>query len=145
MNCCSTNTISFHHLSGDQIKMMEFMVYNLRYVKYIIRLNIFNQYSIKSGQDEDLNPPIIDAILPHRIVGHPNVLQLFINIRNMTLRNAILNMSELDLTRASEILNASKIFNKTLLRPGDKVALPLDLILGKQQVYTIHEVSGQIQ
>ena len=58
----------------------------------------------KGVYDDDLNPPPEDTILPHEMVGYPNILELVLNIRNTTLRKELLNYTEVDFAHISKML-----------------------------------------
>merc|ERR1719206_983776 len=67
--CCSKKAISFHHLSIEQMNLLEYLVYRLR------------PHTIG---EEDLS--LERSILPNILLKHSNILEAVLNIRNYTLR-----------------------------------------------------------
>lgn len=126
-DCCSNTAISFHHLSLDQIKLMEYMLYSLKAAE---------------PEDDDLNTPVEESLLPSKLVEHSDILEIVLNIRNTSLRRSILMKQDLiDYSRAAQILQneTRQVQNFT---PGDQVFLRMDIAMNLSLgVFTIQQVS----
>jgi len=72
---------------------MEYMVYNLR---------------PHLQEDEDLNIPPDDAIIPNQMLEHSDILEIVLNIRNPNLRKSILLKKDINYDLAANLLFRDK-------------------------------------
>ena len=108
---------------------------------HLTRKDYKKEYIRRKGvYDDDLNPPPEDTILPHEMVGYPNILELVLNIRNTTLRKELLNYTEMDFAHISKEIENATNSEKSQLRIGGNVSLILNRISGSQKFFTIDKV-----
>ena len=56
-------------------------------------------------EDDDLNTPLEESLLPSKLVEHSDILEKVLNIRNTSLRRTILKKQDIiDYSRAAQIL-----------------------------------------
>ena len=92
-------------------------------------------------EDDDLNTPVEESLLPSKLVEHSDILEKVLNIRNTSLRRSILMKQDLiDYSRAAQILQneTRQVQNFT---PGDQVFLRMDIAMNLSLgVFTIQQV-----
>ena len=71
-------------------------------------------------EDEDLSVPTDEAILPNAMLNHSDILEIVMNIRNASLRKAILSKEDIDYMEAAKILMNEKNSSQTF-KIGDSV------------------------
>lgn len=121
-DCCSNKAISFHHLSPEQIKQMEYLVYNLR--PHVLG-------------EEDLT---LESILPNRMLNHSHILEVVLNIRNTSLRKEVLAKDYINLILVDNIIATSEILAGNTFNVGDIVVLKLDLLLRIERTFEIIQI-----
>ena len=71
--------------------------------------------------------PADEATLPNAMLDHSDILEVVMNIRNATLRKAILLKQDINFTNAAQILN--KVKQNETFNIGELVYLKLDLAM----------------
>jgi hypothetical protein len=91
-------------------------------------------------EDEDLSVPNDEAILPNAMLTHTDILEIVMNIRNASLRKAILLKQDIDYIEAAKIINNEKNSNQTF-NIGESVLLKLDMVMQlPERVFKIEQV-----
>ena len=92
--------------------------------------------------DEDLSPPSDEAIIPNSMLVHTDILEIVMNIRNDSLRKAILMKEDIDFKKAAQILFKETKTAEQIFQIGDKVALRIDLATQlPERIFKIEEVN----
>ena len=76
--------------------------------------------------DEDLTVPSNEAIIPNPMLNHSDILEIVLNIRNPSLRKAVLQKEDIDFDIAAKIL-FTEPDNETEFQVGEKVALKIEV------------------
>ena len=92
--------------------------------------------------DEDLSPPSEEAIIPNSMLAHTDILEIVMNIRNESLRKAILMKEDIDFTKAAQILFKETKPSEQIFKIGDKVTLRINLATQlPERIFKIEEVN----
>ena len=91
--------------------------------------------------EEDLNPPPDQSILPNAMLNHSDILELVINIRNVSLRTEMLTKQDLNYIAADIIFNIEAIWGKTF-NVGEFVILKVDLLAKTDRTFQIQQIQN---
>ena len=92
--------------------------------------------------DVDLNVPSDAAIIPNTLLKYSNILETVLNIRNASLRKAILARQDTDYSLADIIFTIEEIWGQPF-KIGDFVNLKLDVVAqpSTKRIFQIVEVN----